>query len=525
MVTKPVVNNGVFATTPGEAYTFTRDLSGAGSYTGDIVVQSTFRPGNSPAIVNVDNITFTNTAVLEMEIGGLTPGTQHDQLVVSGTAMLGGRLEVPIIDDFAPTLGDKVDIITGGTIVGTFDEAIAPNPPADLAMLLTQDSSTVSIEFVPPVPQDYDPASGGGIWSNTGVWLQSAVPESDNNLTVSNTVGGGQVLTVDTDAFANKVDVDSTLGTMRLVVPSSVSLSSLNAVDVGNSGTLELNGGTVLTNRLDVSSGGVLTGDGNVIGNVVVGAGNGQAQFEPGGGSGSSGQVHIEGSLDLASSATTTIDLNATSNDSITLEGEVSLGGELDIDLSGITAPTITGGTYAHDVRKIITADTWDGTRFDDVDASNVPAGFTIRVLYPDSTSASNNMLFQRDARDVGDLPQEVYVGFGHIADVQFDGVLDNNDIQAFALALSNPESFQNTYHDSPEYLADINGDEVFNFDDIKPFAQLVNDLFPGMSSENVYAAVVPEPGCFSLAFVALILTVIGQRRRTNRFKVNRGRN
>ena len=94
-------------------------------------------PGNSPGIIVINgNYTQTATGTLEIEVGGLTPGPGspniddgHDQLVVSGIATLGGRLEVPIIntDNFTPQIGNEITFLTYGSRVGTFDQPIAPN--------------------------------------------------------------------------------------------------------------------------------------------------------------------------------------------------------------------------------------------------------------------------------------------------------------------------------------------------------------------------------------------------------------
>ena len=48
-------------------------------------------------IIKIDgDYTQENGGVLEIEVGGLEPGTQHDQLQATGFAALAGRLEVPI---------------------------------------------------------------------------------------------------------------------------------------------------------------------------------------------------------------------------------------------------------------------------------------------------------------------------------------------------------------------------------------------------------------------------------------------
>jgi len=48
---------------------------------------------------------------LEIQLGGTTPGTEHDQLVVTGDATLSGILNVSLIDGFEPKLGDSFFIV------------------------------------------------------------------------------------------------------------------------------------------------------------------------------------------------------------------------------------------------------------------------------------------------------------------------------------------------------------------------------------------------------------------------------
>jgi hypothetical protein len=58
---------------------------------------------------------------LRVEIGGLTPGTEHDQLVIARHANLNGGLNIDVINNFSPELGDQFVILTlGGIRAGQF---------------------------------------------------------------------------------------------------------------------------------------------------------------------------------------------------------------------------------------------------------------------------------------------------------------------------------------------------------------------------------------------------------------------
>ncbi|MEW6158034.1 MAG: hypothetical protein AB1813_11415, partial [Verrucomicrobiota bacterium] len=93
---------------------------------GSIINHGVLSPGNSPGIINHTG-DFTQSGTMQIEIGGLTPGpgtptdNGYDQLNVSGMLTLGGTLEIRLINDFVPELGDTFEFITAGSISGDFD--------------------------------------------------------------------------------------------------------------------------------------------------------------------------------------------------------------------------------------------------------------------------------------------------------------------------------------------------------------------------------------------------------------------
>jgi hypothetical protein len=78
-------------------------------------------PGDSPGILTVTgDYPTSSTAVLNIEIGGVTAGTNYDQLAVTGTATLGGTLNVTLINGFAPPAGQQFTIMTYAAKTGDF---------------------------------------------------------------------------------------------------------------------------------------------------------------------------------------------------------------------------------------------------------------------------------------------------------------------------------------------------------------------------------------------------------------------
>jgi hypothetical protein len=66
-----------------------------------------------------------------VEIGGVVAGTQYDQLVVSGNATLGGKLEVTMVNGFMPVGGAMFNVVrAAGVVNGVFAATVFPATPS-----------------------------------------------------------------------------------------------------------------------------------------------------------------------------------------------------------------------------------------------------------------------------------------------------------------------------------------------------------------------------------------------------------
>ncbi|MEQ8715239.1 MAG: LamG-like jellyroll fold domain-containing protein, partial [Cyclobacteriaceae bacterium] len=106
----------------------------------------TVAPGASPGCTNFA-ADFTNIGTLEIEVDGVTPCTEHDQLIVVGTAFLGGTLDVTL--GYTPTSGDEIVIIDAGTVSGTFTTVNLPSGDWTLSYD-TPLAGQVSIQYIDP---------------------------------------------------------------------------------------------------------------------------------------------------------------------------------------------------------------------------------------------------------------------------------------------------------------------------------------------------------------------------------------
>lgn len=100
-------------------------LGGSGTLAGTVNVNSggILAPGNSPGIITVGgDLNLSAGSITRMEINGTTPGTEHDQIVVGGTANLDGTLELLFGGGLAG--GDSFTLIDAAAINGDFGSVV-----------------------------------------------------------------------------------------------------------------------------------------------------------------------------------------------------------------------------------------------------------------------------------------------------------------------------------------------------------------------------------------------------------------
>lgn len=126
-------NNGTVNGPGGSDWlTFVDDVTGAGSYTGNICFSDDYSPGNSAAAVGFENLSLEGPVDLWMEVGGLVQGAEYDHLDVSGDLFLDGTLDVTLISGFNPSLGDDFDLFDWGSLTGAFDAVNLPTLAPEL---------------------------------------------------------------------------------------------------------------------------------------------------------------------------------------------------------------------------------------------------------------------------------------------------------------------------------------------------------------------------------------------------------
>ena len=125
-------------------------------------------PGDSPGVLTIQgNYTQLSGGTFFAELAGLAPGTQYDQLAVSGLATLDGTLDVALLRGFLVHVGDSFILMTFGSESGHFSTLNLPTLPRYEQWLLSYNANDLVLSVgARPTPE---PASflllGSGLLS------------------------------------------------------------------------------------------------------------------------------------------------------------------------------------------------------------------------------------------------------------------------------------------------------------------------------------------------------------------------
>jgi hypothetical protein len=185
-----VVNNGTIGIQGGRSAYFFGNVSGSGSYTGlgTPTFLAAVSPGNSPASVSFGGgADLTSTSTLNIELGGTTPGTQYDQLLVTDQLTIGGALQVLLINGFTPAAGNSFNLLDWGSLAGTFSSIGLPALAGGLAWNTSQLYSTGVLSVVAPgIPGDYN-QNGVVDAADDVLWRAN---QGTNNVLANDPLGG-----------------------------------------------------------------------------------------------------------------------------------------------------------------------------------------------------------------------------------------------------------------------------------------------------------------------------------------------
>jgi autotransporter-associated beta strand protein len=104
-------------------------LGGTGTAGGSVVVEGALAPGAAAGHFAVGgDLDLVAGATLAIELGGTTPGVEHDTLFVAGAVALGGNLSVAFVDGFEASVapGDTFTVVQSVSPIGGAFDNVAP---------------------------------------------------------------------------------------------------------------------------------------------------------------------------------------------------------------------------------------------------------------------------------------------------------------------------------------------------------------------------------------------------------------
>ena len=181
--------------------------------------------GASPGILAISgNIVFTINGRLVAELDGVSPGTEHDQLAVTGSATLGGELEVRALGGFVPDIG--IDLITcTATCSGNFDTLVeSPNVAGTFFVNTTAPvvrliHSTFGNIF-------FDNDVGDLRWADPLNWNTNFLPGAGDDPVIN--LGGGNTIVLDS-GIAEVIDT--------LTIAENFEINGLTSLSLSNNGS------------------------------------------------------------------------------------------------------------------------------------------------------------------------------------------------------------------------------------------------------------------------------------------------
>jgi hypothetical protein len=100
-------------------------------------------------MLSVSTYMQQSTGSLNVQIGGLTAGTQYSQLAVGNGVSLNGTLNIKVISGFIPAIGNTFIILTGNPVSGKFTTVNGTTISTGGHFSVTYNPSNVTLTVVP----------------------------------------------------------------------------------------------------------------------------------------------------------------------------------------------------------------------------------------------------------------------------------------------------------------------------------------------------------------------------------------
>jgi hypothetical protein len=127
-------------------------LFGTGTVAASVNSKASVTAGDTPTkagMLSVSTYTQQSTGSLNVQIGGLTAGTQYSQLAVGNGVSLNGTLNIKVINSFIPAIGNTFIILTGNPVGGKFSTVNGTTITTGGHFSVTYNPTNVTLTVVP----------------------------------------------------------------------------------------------------------------------------------------------------------------------------------------------------------------------------------------------------------------------------------------------------------------------------------------------------------------------------------------
>jgi hypothetical protein len=154
---RTVINGLAQGNSVGEPLTLSGYIKGVGTFN-NVSFTGTFDPGLSPTLMTVGNIAFSQTSLLNIEIGGLVRGSGYDAILAGGQLSFAGNLQIALINGFTPSRGNEFDILDWSSLSGAFSSLQLPSLVSPLRWNVGQlyADGTLSVVDSSHLPGDFN---------------------------------------------------------------------------------------------------------------------------------------------------------------------------------------------------------------------------------------------------------------------------------------------------------------------------------------------------------------------------------
>ena len=159
--------SGMLNATEGLYLAANGKLAGKGTLVGEVINAGSTSPGASTGVLAISgDYVQEASGRLTIELGGGDNSNptlpQFDQLLVFGHADLGGTLDISLVNEYVPAIGDSFPILKATDGLTSFDVINLPALPSDRAWTTTTSLDTFALSVVAATPASPADFNGDG---------------------------------------------------------------------------------------------------------------------------------------------------------------------------------------------------------------------------------------------------------------------------------------------------------------------------------------------------------------------------